>query len=117
MHIQILPDSRSVARQGAAVVAAAARGAVNERGRFLLAVSGGTTPWQMLRDLASEQVPWAGVHIFQVDERIAPVGDPDRNLTHLRESLLAHAPIPPEQIHAMAVEEPDLAAAARQYAD
>ena len=49
----------------------------------------------MLRALANEDLPWAGVHIYQVDERVAPEGDPDRNLTHLRESLLQHAPIPP----------------------
>ena len=46
----------------------------------------------MLRALADEDVPWAEVHVVQVDERVAPAGDPDRNLTHLRESLLAHAP-------------------------
>jgi 6-phosphogluconolactonase/glucosamine-6-phosphate isomerase/deaminase len=52
-----------------------------------------------------------------VDERIAPAGDPDRNLTHLRESLLSHAPLRPEQIHAMPVEEKDIEAAAESYAD
>jgi len=81
-----------------------------------MAVSGGHTPWQMLRDLANEEVPWKQVHVFQVDERVAPAGDPDRNLTHLRESLLEHASLKPEQIHAMPVETADLAAAATQYA-
>ena len=74
------------------------------RGRFVMAVSGGHTPWQMLRALANEDVPWENVHVAQVDERVAPEGDPDRNLTHLRESLLEHAPLRPEQIHAMPVE-------------
>ncbi len=69
-----------------------------------MAVSGGHTPWQMLRALANEDVPWEGVHVVQVDERVAPAGDPDRNLTHLRESLLEHAPLRPEQIYAMPVE-------------
>jgi 6-phosphogluconolactonase len=81
-----------------------------------MAVSGGHTPWQMLRVLAGEDVPWTGVHVAQVDERVAPAGDPDRNLTHLRQSLLEHAPLPAEQIHAMAVESLDLEAAAAQYA-
>ena len=81
-----------------------------------MAVSGGKTPWIMLRALAGEQVPWKDVHVFQVDERIAPAGDPDRNLTHLRASLLEHAPLPPQQIYAMPVESPDLEAAAKQYA-
>ena len=51
----------------------------------------------MLRALADEQMPWAGVHVVQVDERVAPAGDPDRNLTHLRESLLAHSPLAPSR--------------------
>jgi 6-phosphogluconolactonase len=70
----------------------------------------------MLRALAKEDIPWQGVHVFQVDERVAPDGHPDRNLTHLRESLLQHAPLRPEQIHGMPVEAADLEAAALQYA-
>jgi 6-phosphogluconolactonase len=70
----------------------------------------------MLRELADEDVPWPTVHVIQVDERIAPAGDHERNLTHLRESLLAHAPLRPEQIHAMPVEATDLATAAAEYA-
>jgi 6-phosphogluconolactonase len=116
MKVEVLPDADAVARQGAAVVASEARAAVAARGRFNVAVSGGQTPWQMLRALANEDVPWEGVHAFQVDERVAPPGDPDRNLTHLRESLLAHAPLPPEQLHAMPVEDADLPAAAARYA-
>jgi 6-phosphogluconolactonase len=69
----------------------------------------------MLRALAGEDVPWVGVHVFQVDERVAPAGHPDRNLTHLRESLLQHAPLRPEQIHAVPVEELVLEEAATQY--
>lgn len=117
MKIQIFADAEAVAREAAKFIAAEARVAVAARGRFIMAVSGGKTPWQMLRDLAEEEVPWAEVHVFQVDERIAPAGDPDRNLTHLRESLLSHAPLRPEQIYAMPVEEKDLATAARNYAD
>ena len=70
----------------------------------------------MLRELASEEVPWANVHVFQIDERIAPAGDPDRNYEHLRATLLENAPIPPQQIYAMPVEQPDVDAAAKQYA-
>ena len=116
MQIDVLADDAAVARQGAALVAAEARAAVAARGRFVVAFSGGHTPWQMLRALAGEDVPWAGVQVVQVDERVAPAGDPDRNLTHLLESLLAHAPLRPEQLHAMPVEEPDLDAATRAYA-
>jgi 6-phosphogluconolactonase len=116
MKIERLRDGDAVARAGAAFTAAAARAAVAARGRFIMAISGGRTPWMMLRLLADEQIPWDGVHVVQVDERVAPDGDPDRNLTHLRESLLAHCPLPPEQVHAMPVESADLEAARRQYA-
>jgi 6-phosphogluconolactonase len=116
MDITVLPTPDAVATQAATFIAAAARTAVAARGRFTIAVSGGHTPWQMLRALAHEEVPWAQVHVFQVDERVAPAGDPDRNLTHLRESLLSHAPLPPEHIHPMPVEDPDLSAAAARYA-
>ena len=116
MKIEILTDANAVARKAAEIIAAEARSAVAERGRFVMAVSGGHTPWQMLRALANEKVPWESVHVVQVDERVAPAGDPDRNLTHLRESLLEHAPLRPEQIHAMPVESIDLEAAAKRYA-
>jgi len=116
MKIEILPDADAVARKAAVAIAADARAAVLARGRFVMAVSGGHTPWLMLRALANEDVPWQSVNVIQVDERVAPAGDPDRNLTHLRESLLEHAPLRPEQIHAMPVEASDLEAAAKHYA-
>jgi 6-phosphogluconolactonase len=117
MKIEILPDADAVARKAAEAIAADARASVLARGRFVMAVSGGHTPWQMLRALANEDVPWENLHVAQVDERVAPEGDPDRNLSHLRESLLEHAPLRPEQILAMPVEWPDLDAAAKGYAE
>jgi 6-phosphogluconolactonase len=116
MEVRVLVDADAVAREAASIVAADARVAVAARGRFIVAVSGGHTPRQMLRALAGEDLPWKGVHVVQVDERVAPAGDPDRNLTHLRESLLDRAPLPVEHIHAMPVESSDLEAAAAQYA-
>lgn len=117
MKLEILPDAEAVAAQAATLVAAEARAAVAERGRFTFAVSGGTTPWEMLRALAEKAVPWDGVHVFQVDERVAPAGDPVRNLTHLRESLVARVPVPEDHVHPMPVEQADLAAAAARYAE
>ena len=115
MKLRVLADAEEVAKAGAAFVADAARAAIEARGRFLFAVSGGRTPWIMLRALAHESLAWDAIHVFQVDERVASAGDPDRNLTHLRESLLANAPLPPENIHAMPVEQDDLTAASVAY--
>ena len=116
MKIEILPDADAVARKAADAIAADARASVLARGCFVMAVSGGHTPWEMLRALANEDVPWENLHVAQVDERVARAGDPDRNLTHMHESLLEHAPLRPDQIHAMPVEAPDLEAAAKRYA-
>ena len=116
MKIEVYSDDDTVAREAAAIIAADSAHAVAERGRFVMAVSGGHTPWLMLRALADEPLPWQHVHVVQVDERVAPADDPDRNLTHLRESLLTRVPLPPDHIHAMPVEAPDLGRAAAQYA-
>ena len=116
MRLEVYSDADAVAQKAAALVAAEARAAVSARRSFVMAVSGGHTPWLMLRALAVEDVPWDAMHVAQVDERVAPAGHPDRNLTHLRESLLEHAPLRPEQIHAMPVESSDLQAACEEYA-
>jgi 6-phosphogluconolactonase len=116
MKLEVFDDAEALAKAAAAMIASDARAAVAARGRFIMAVSGGKTPWIMLRALAGEDVPWKNVHVFQVDERVAPADDPDRNLTHLRASLLEHVPLSPQQIYAMPVESPDLEAAAKQYA-
>ena len=115
MEIRVLADTTAVAAEAAKLIAREGRAAVAARGRFTLAVSGGHTPWQMLRALAREDVPWNCVYVVQVDERVAPAGHPDRNLTHLHDSLLGKVTLRPEQVCAMPVEVPDLPAAAAQY--
>jgi 6-phosphogluconolactonase len=115
--VLILADADTVAKEAARLIAAEARAAVAARGRFVVAVSGGRTPWLMLRALAGEEVPWQAVHVVQVDERVAPAGDPDRNLTHLNESLLEQAPLRREQVYAMPVEAAELAGAAERYGE
>ncbi len=116
MNVDVFPTADDAALAAAKAIAVAAREAVAARGRFVLAVSGGRSPWVMLRALAGENVPWPALHVVQVDERVAPAGDPARNLTHLLETLVAHAPLRADQVHAMPVEDPDLDAAATCYA-
>lgn len=110
-RLEVLEDPDAVARRGADEVAAAATVAIESRGAFTFAVSGGHTPWAMFRALQAEDLPWDRVEVWQVDERVAPDGDPDRNLTSL-------APlIPPEvEIHPMPVTQDDLEEAAATYA-
>ena len=116
MQFHVFRDANAVAEKGAEIILAEAQLAVSVRGQFTFAVSGGQTPWRMLRTLSAKGLPWTNVSVFQVDERIAPDGDPKRNLTHLRESLLQHVPMRPDQIYAMPVDLPDLEAAAGLYA-
>jgi 6-phosphogluconolactonase len=116
MQVDVLADPDAVAQSAARFIAAQASSAIAERGQFKLAVSGGRTPWAMLRALAVLPVDWTSVQVFQVDERVAPPGDDSRNLTHIGESLLARAPLPAANMHAMPVEATDLAAAAARYA-
>jgi 6-phosphogluconolactonase len=113
LEVEILPDPESVARRGAEVVAGLGAQAIADRGRFTFAVSGGRTPWAMFAELAGK-MPWEKITIFQVDERIAPDGDPDRNLTQLERSL---PPGGAADVRPMPVWSDDLEAAARAYSE
>ena len=112
-QIEVLPDAAAVAERAAAYVAERARAAADDHGRFTFAVSGGRTPWAMFAHLAEEDMPWGRTAIYQVDERVAPADDPERNLAHLLASLPAESGA---EIHAMPVEATDLEAAAADYA-
>ena len=116
MEVAVYATEQEVAERAAELIESGARAAIQARGTFTLAVSGGRTPWAMLSVLATRALPWHAVHLFQVDERVAPDGDAERNLTHIKESLLTRAPIPASNVHAMPVTERDLAAAADAYA-
>jgi 6-phosphogluconolactonase len=113
LAVEILPDAEAVAHRAAELVHQHALLAVAERGAFTFAVSGGRSPWVMVGDLAREDFPWAQTAIYQVDERIAPAGDPNRNITLLQESLGAVASA---DMRPMPVEDDDLEAAAEAYA-
>jgi 6-phosphogluconolactonase len=112
-HLEVLGDPEAVARRGAALIADRSRAAIRERGSFAFAASGGTTPWRMFELLADEDMAWERIGVWQVDERIAPDGDPDRGLTHLRACLPEAAS---SSIHAMPVVDDDLESAAAAYA-
>jgi 6-phosphogluconolactonase len=112
LEIEILPHADAVARRGAELVAEHAAAAIADHATFSFAVSGGRTPWAMFAELAGK-LPWEKVTIFQVDERIAPDGDPDRNLTQLERAL---PPGGASDVRPLPVWAHDLDAAAAQYA-
>jgi 6-phosphogluconolactonase len=117
MKIRVFADPDEVAREAAALIAGEARAAVAARGRFVMAISGGHTPWIMLRALTREDVSWERVHVFQADERVAPALHPDRNFTHTSRILIDHPPGLPVHLYAMPVESLDLEAGGRTYAE
>ena len=89
---------------------------MGQSGRFVLALSGGSTPRAMLRMLATEAIDWRRVHLTQVDERVAPAESAERNLSDLQTLLLAAVPLPAAQFHPMPVDDADLPAAAGRHA-
>jgi 6-phosphogluconolactonase len=117
MHeLIICADPNDAAHRAASSIAQLLNDAVVARGQASLAVSGGTTAAALLDALVEAPVPWRDVQIIQVDERVAPDGDPDRNLTTLTEHLTVPAHIPPGNVHAMPVTQLAPGAAARAYA-
>jgi 6-phosphogluconolactonase len=115
LPIHVGADADEAAAQAARLIANSLRDAIADRGRASVAFSGGTTPWAMLRVLAGASLDWELVDVFQVDERVVPRGDPDRNATHIESTLVRLAPVPKARWHPTPVEEPDPAGAARRY--
>lgn len=114
--VEILSDGAALAARAAECVHRHLVDAVADRGRATLAVSGGSTPDPFLAALADHELPWEAIHVFQVDERVAPPGHPDRNLSRLQAAFLDRAPIPPDNVHPMPVNDADLRVAADGYA-
>jgi 6-phosphogluconolactonase len=111
-QLEVMASADLVARTAAGFVQRQAAAAVAEHGQFTFAVSGGHTPWAMFAELATMDVPWSQITLYQVDERAAPDGDPDRNLTHLHDTLGDIK----ASVVAMPVTAADLDAAAAGYA-
>jgi len=99
----VLPDLDALAREAAHHLEALAREAVESRGRFTVALSGGSTPAVLYRLLAEEpyrsHIPWAQVHLFWADERCVPPDDPASNYRLAHDTLIAHIPIPADNVH------------------
>jgi 6-phosphogluconolactonase len=113
-ELEVLADADAVAARGAELIAQRAREVAAEQGSFSIAVSGGRTPWVMFGQLEEHELPWQATQLFQVDERVAPPGSPDRNLTHLIAALSIGAQ---GSLRPMPVDDDDLEAAAASYAE
>jgi 6-phosphogluconolactonase len=95
-ELEVLPDPEALARRAAERVLAAALATPD---RFAIALSGGSTPRRLYQLLAAMPMPWQRTHWFWGDERFVPPADPASNQRMVREALLTHVPVPPDQIH------------------
>lgn len=110
-RLRVLADAEAVAEAAAGVVAEYCRDAIAAHGAFTFAVSGGRTPWRMWAHLRVADLPWDRVTLYQVDERVVPADDPDRNLAHLHAAVDGRG----ARIVSMPVERTDLGRAAEDY--
>ncbi|MGD9703519.1 MAG: 6-phosphogluconolactonase [Acidimicrobiia bacterium] len=112
MQLRVNPDGPTAAEDAADLLTRRIKRAVRDRDRCDLAVSGGgAIAAHMFAVLADSDLPWDRVHVYQVDERIAPAGDPARNVR-----MLAVMPLRSRQLHSMPVTRARLAAAVAAYA-
>jgi 6-phosphogluconolactonase len=114
--IQIFPTPEALADAVARHVVVCAKEAISATGRFMVALSGGSTPQAAYRQLATgdsaRQVDWRLVHVLWGDERCVPPDDPRSNYRMAKEALLDRVPIPAEQVHRIRGEDdPEKAAA------
>ena len=113
--MRVFPDLTALSAAAARLFVQSAADAIRERGRFLAAFSGGSTPMALYRLLVRELIDWTRVHIFWGDERLVPPEDPESSYGQAREVLLKHVPIPSENVHHI-LSEMEPAAAATDYA-
>jgi 6-phosphogluconolactonase len=108
--VRVFPDPAALADAAARHVVETGQAAIDARGAFSLALSGGSTPRDMHLELTSpplaDQIDWRHVHVFFGDERCVPPDDPHSNFRMAYETLLSRVPIPPEQVHRMRGELP-----------
>lgn len=117
MEIRTFQSADEVAKEAAIYIADRIRENVSRKGSFTMAISGGRTPWEMIKELAKEDLHWEKVFLFQVDERIAPDAHPDRNLTQLFKAIEGTKLVLRLNIFPMRVTADNLNEACEEYAD
>jgi 6-phosphogluconolactonase len=117
--VLVFADRAELSREAARRFLTLARDAVADRGRFTVAISGGSTPKDLYGLLAGppfhDEVPWPQVDVFWADERCVPPDHPDSNYRLVAETFLSKVPLPAENVHRMPAEQDDKQAAAAAY--
>ncbi len=118
LELRKLTTPQDLFQAAAEEILRAAADAIAQRGRFTIALSGGSTPrnlYTLIAANASASQPWDQMFFFWGDERHVPLNDPDSNYRMAKETLLSKVPIPPANIFPVPAENPDAAAAAQAY--
>lgn len=115
MEIRTFQSAEDVAKEAAIYIADRIRENIARKGFFTMAISGGRTPWAMIKELAQEDLPWEKVFLFQVDERIVPDAHPERNLTQLFKAIEGSRLVLRLNIFPMRVNAEDLDEACAEY--
>jgi 6-phosphogluconolactonase len=115
MKTELFPTADQVAAGAAAYLEHEIREALAHQPSYSLAISGGRTPWEMLKILSKADLPWQRVNLFQVDERVAPDGHADRNLTQLYQAIAGTPMVTQLRIFPMPVLAEDLEEGCREY--
>jgi 6-phosphogluconolactonase len=110
-RIEVFKDSDALATHAANQFSKIAENAIAARGKFTVALSGGSSPKRMFEQLAKMVIDWKHTHLFWVDDRCVPPGHPDSNYGMTAEALLNHIEIPGENIHRIHGEQPSEQAA------
>jgi 6-phosphogluconolactonase len=121
VELRVFARAEDLALAAAAEFLARARAAVAQRGRFVVALPGGSTPGRFYAHLAgwhragTGRIPWGRVHVFWGDERLVPPGHTDSNFRNVNEALLVQVPIPQGNVHRIRTEGRSPAGAAALY--
>jgi 6-phosphogluconolactonase len=118
MNHRIFNDAKDLALGAAEDFVARSNQAIADRGRFTVALSGGSTPkmlYQLLAGPFRDQISWDKIHFFWSDERHVPPDHPDSNYHMTYEALISHVPVLENQVHRVLAENPNAAEAAQQY--
>lgn len=118
-EIQVFTNPETLTQAAADEFVRQAERAIQARGRFTIALSGGSTPKSLYALLATQpwrkRIPWNQIHFFWGDERHVPPSDPSSNFQMTQERLLFQVPIPQQNVHRIKAENPDAKAAAAEY--
>ncbi|TBR60608.1 6-phosphogluconolactonase [Westiellopsis prolifica IICB1] len=113
--VEVLPDQTALIARAKALILSQINAAIEQRGKFTIALSGGSTPKPLYEAIATQNLPWDKIHVFWGDERYVPPDHPDSNEGMARRAWLNRVNIPAANIHAVPTTEGDPVVSAAKH--